>query len=158
MLQYCICYFATLYLQKLYFEVLCLSILPLYNLRHCDFVHSHTKKFNESCFFIFHETSKHIISRNLLILTLKEQCNHKLPFLNKQDHYIDYISRTNCCSREKQNKWKTSTTQNLQKAELLKFPIGPNWEGSKLRQMPNVKLIPASPLPLVFPLPLKKIT
>lgn len=142
---------------KVYFEVLYVSILPLYNLKHCDFVHSHTKKFNESHFFIFHENFKHIISRNLLILTLKEQCKYKLPFSNKQDHYIDYILKTNCYSREKQSKTKTSTTQNLQKAELLKFPIGPNWEGSRLRQMPKLKLILPSPRLLSSLYPWKKL-
>lgn len=82
---------------------------------------------------------------NLLILTLKEQCKYKLPFLNKQDRYIAYISKAICYLMEKQNKPKTSTTQNLQKAELLKFPIGPNWEGSRLRQMPKLKLMPPCP-------------
>lgn len=74
-------------------------------------------------FIIFHENFKRIISTSLLILTLKEQCKYKLPFSNKQDHYIAYISKTNCYSMEKQIKPKTSTTQNLQKAEFLKF----NW-------------------------------
>lgn len=109
-------------------------------------------------FIIFHENFKRIISTSLLILTLKEQCKYKLPFSNKQDHYIAYISKTNCYSMEKQIKPKTSTTQNLQKAEFLKFPIGPNGEGSGLRQMPKLKLIPPLLPPFVLPLPLKKIT
>lgn len=52
-----------------------------------------------------------------------------------QDHYVDCISKTFkklIFSKKPKNK-----PQNLHKAETLKFPSGPNGEGSTFRQIPK---------------------